>query len=337
MQTHDDPRPPREVIADMLRGAWICQSLSTLTRLNVPDILAAHGPLTAAQLAAQPGVAARPDLLERVLRACASVGVFGEDAQGRFSATPLSDVLTTGADSSMKRFAELFGGPWWQPWGDLEDVLESGQPAQAPSTADPDRIRQFAGAMRGNVSLIPALLDACDLSRVGTLVDVGGGFGHMSAAILERHRQMHAVVLDLPEVVHVAQQDHITPGSAPHGRLAFVGGDMFSDVPEGDAYLISRVLHDWDDEQGVRILQNCRRRMKGGSRIICLDAVIPMPGDTGATSAKFLDLLMMVLLPGKERTEREWHSLLARADLVLRSIILLDPNTRVSVIEATAR
>lgn len=257
-------------------------------------------------------IEARPDFLERALRACASVGVFTEDASGRFGPTALSEVLTRDAPGSQKRFAELFGGPWWQPWGALADALRTGEaqraggPGRQPFdyAGNPEGMRRFAEAMRSGAVAIRPALGRLDLSGARTLVDVGGGGGHLAAVLLARHPDLRACVLELAELVPVATA--LAADEAPDvaRRLTFVAGDMFAEVPQGDVYLLSRILHDWDDVRCLRLLGNCAARMEHGGRVICIDHVLPPLGDTSDVAAKFLDLNMMVTTPGKERTRR---------------------------------
>src|SRR5262249_56394444 len=96
-------------------------------------------------------------------------------------------------------------------------------------------------------------------------------------------------------------------------RLSCVGGDMFDDVPAGDAYILKHIIHDWDDSRCIRLLKNCRDRMDGDGRIYCVDAVLPPPGDTSGAPAKFLDINIMLFIPGLERTEAEWRGLYDKA------------------------
>ncbi len=326
----------RATVMQMLNAAWVCQAISALTRLDLPDLLAKHGPRSARELTASQGVAADPEFLERVLRACASLGVFSEDADGRFGLTPLSEVLRRDFPGSAKRFAELYGGAWWEAFGRLPTVLEQGPPAVAEAwdARDDATIERFGEAMTSRLgSLVPGLA-RCDLSRARSLVDVGGGFGHVAIWLLRRHPELRATVLDLPDVARVAERRAARDAPELLGRLAFVAGDMLESVPAGDTYLLSGILHDWDDERCVRVLRNCRERMTAGGRVICLDAVLPPLGDVRGASAKLLDLLMMLTLPGKERTEPEWRALLERADLELSSVTTYDATSCASVVVA---
>lgn len=119
--------PPEAIVMQMVMGAWVSQAISTLTRLDIPDLLKEHGSQTARALTEKLGVEAKPEFLERVLRACASVGIFREEANGRFGPTALSDTLTSTSPVSVKKLAEVFGASWWKLWGGLERAVRTGE------------------------------------------------------------------------------------------------------------------------------------------------------------------------------------------------------------------
>jgi len=335
--------PPPASVMQMLMGAWVSQTICAVTRLGVPDLLQAHGPLTAREVTERHGVEARPDLLERALRACASVGVFTEDVGGRFGPTALSAVLTPDAPGSVRRFAELIGGRWWGLFAGMSDTLRIGQSQLAgepPGPMDParaQRLEQFGLAMKSRVDSTRAVLASCDFARARTVVDVGGGLGHLAIEILKRYPDVRASVLDIPDLIPIAERHAASEDPAVRERLTFVGGDMFVEVPAGDTYLLKAIVHDWDDAHAVRVLANCRARLPAEGRVICADNVLPPMGDTGRSGTKLLDMLMMVSLPGKERTEAEWRALYEQAGLALTSIALVNPRSGESLIEGVGR
>ena len=337
-----DERPPQASVMQMMTAAWTAQTIASITRLDVADLVHKHGPLTARQLTAEHGVDAEPDFLQRALRACASAGIFTEDAAGRFGPTALSEVLTLGSSVSVKRFVELIGGRWWGLFGALPEALRTGRNvtgAEAGSdsvAADPAHRKRFGEAMKSRVDSTRGVVAHCDVSHARTIVDVGGGFGHLAIAIARAHPHVRAIVLDLPDVIAMARQEAAGEDAALLARLAFVGGDMFVDVPEGDTYVLRAIVHDWDDASALRVLRHCRARMAGGGRVLCVDNVLPPLGDTGCSGTKFLDMLMMVSLPGRERTEAEWRALYDAAGLRVASIIPLNPRSGESVIEGVA-
>ena len=201
---------------------------------------------------------------------------------------------------------------------------------------DPARMRAFAEAMKSQVEGILGVVEHGDFARSRQLVDVGGSFGHLAIALLRRHPKLRATVLDLPPVAALAADNLASEDATMLGRLTFVGGDMFVDVPEGDTYVLKTIIHDWDDDSCVRVLRNCRAKLPVGGRIICVDKILPPMGDTSASGAKLLDMLMMVSLPGKERTEAEWRALHAQAGLSITSITVTNPSSGESLIESAA-
>jgi hypothetical protein len=345
MQTSLSPSapPPQAIVMQMVMGAWVSQTISSVTRLNVPDILQAHGPLTARQLTDNHGVNAQPAFLERALRACASVGIFTEDPDGRFGPTPLSEVLTLGSPASVKKLTEVFGGTWWRIWTGLPEALQTGRPQAKAQLgmeywdyckANPEEMEDFGEAMKSNsLSSMHGVLEHCDFSEVQTVIDVGGGFGHMAISLLRRYPHLRASVLDLPDLMPIAEKQAAGEDPDILARLSFVGRDMFADVPPGNAYILKHIIHDWDDASCIQVLKNCRARMQGNGRIYCVDAVLPPIGDTSGTAAKFLDIDMMVFVPGKERTEAEWRSLYEVAGLELIAITALNDNFGTSIVE----
>jgi SAM-dependent methyltransferase len=338
-----DERPPQAIVMQMMMGAWTAQTVAAVTRLDVPDLLHKHGPLTAQQLTADHGVAAEPTFLHRALRACASVGVFSEDADGRFGPTPLSEPLTTASATSVRRFVELIGGRWWGLFGALPDALRAGRrPATAAGEedlwrSDPAHRRRFAEAMKSHVDSVRGVLAHTDFSDTRSVVDVGGSLGHLSIALLERYPHLRATVLDLPEVIELAEEHAASVDAGVRQRLSFVAGDMFDDVPPGDTCVLKAIVHDWDDARAIRVLEHCRRRVPPDGRVLCVDNVLPPLGDTGCSGTKLLDMLMMVSLPGRERTEQEWRALYDAAGLTVRAITLVNARNGQSIIDGVPR
>lgn len=193
--------------------------------------------------------------------------------------------------------------------------------------------RAFAEAMKSQAESIRGVVEHGGFERSRHVVDVGGSFGHLAIALLRRHPTLRATVLDLPAVVALAEGHVASEDAAIRSQLTFVGGDMFADVPEGDTYVLKTIIHDWDDESCVRVLRNCRSKLPEDGRVICADKVVPPMGDTSASGAKLLDMLMMVSLPGKERTEAEWRALYDEAGLEVASMTLINPRSGESLIE----
>jgi ubiquinone/menaquinone biosynthesis C-methylase UbiE len=335
--------PPAAGVMQMMTAAWTAQTISTVTCLRVPDLLHARGPLTARQLTEEHGVDAKPEFLERALRVGASVGIFTEALDGRFGPTPLSEVLTPDSPASVRAFVELIGGRWWKLIGAMPEALRTGENQSKAQTgrepwepAGADRRTQFDRAMKSRVESTRGVLEHYNFSRAHTVVDVGGGLGHLALAIVKTYPTVRATVLDLPDVIAVAQKQVSQEDARVRERLTFLAGDMFLDVPSGDVYVLKTIIHDWDDVRSVQVLEHCRARLPADGRVICVDKVLPPMGDTSAVGAKLLDMLMLVSLPGKERTEAEWRALYERAKLRVTSITALNPRSAECIVEGVA-
>jgi predicted O-methyltransferase YrrM len=335
--------PPQAVMFQMISGAWVTKVVSEATRLGIPDLVKQHGPLRALELVTTYGIIAVPDALERLLRACASVGVFTEDAAGKFGPTELSEVLTSDSPVSLKKLVEAIGGSWYKGWTELFEAVRTGKP-QARKVfgaewwdylnANPKELEDFGAAMQSaSQNSLRGLLENCDFTGIETIADIGGGFGHLAIALLQKYPRLRATVMDVPDVVRIA------PGRVPLNdatvadRLEYVGGDMFDSVPPAEVYVLKLIIHDWEDEKCIRLLANCRRSMRGNGRVICIDSVLPPMGNTSATSAKFRDLLMLVLITGRERTEAQWQQLYGAAGFEIRSITPMYDNHGMSMVE----
>jgi hypothetical protein len=206
--------PPQSTVMQMMMAAWAAQTIATVARLGVADVLHDQGPLTARELTERHRVDARPDLLERALRACASVGVFTEAADGRFGPTPLSGVLVDGAPGSIRQFVELIGGRWWTLFGGLGETVRTGELRKLPPDPDSGQTEKFGKAMKSRIESTRGAVEHSDLSRARMVVDVGGGFGHLAIALLERYPDLRACVLDLPETtpIHPRSVESIIEG-----------------------------------------------------------------------------------------------------------------------------
>jgi hypothetical protein len=320
----------------MITGYWVSQIVGTVAELGVADALAA-GPATPETIA--PRIGAEPRALARLLRGAAAVGLVTRDDQGRYAPTPLGDTLRTGVPGSMAGMAIAQKAPGhWLPWARFADAVRTGS-RQTPAalgeelfpyySKNPAEAAAFTGAM-GNLSGLAAaetarVLDCCSAKRV---VDVGGANGTLIAAVLRANPGLQGMVLDLPHVVADAKAAIAATGLAD--RCEVVGGDFFARVPEADVYLLKQILHDWDDAQCVQILRNCATAMRPGGRVAIVEMVIP---DDGRPSlAQLMDLNMLVMLPGQERSRSEYAHLFEAAGL--RFERLTETHSPFQVIEA---
>ena len=297
---------PEETLWNIHRGAIATRVLAIVSDLRVAEALAS-GPRPVDAVAREVGADA--DTLHRLLRALASEGVFAEDEAGTFRNTPASELLRGGGWDD---FSHLFGGVWYRAIGELD---ASGGATFAPAfgtdlwswlAANPDERAAFDRAMVGGKEHGVERLAALDWRGDETVVDVGGGNGALLVELLKHHPTLRGIVFDLPET----SRDEAAFGDS----LEFVAGSFFDRVPEGDVYVLSTILHDWDDEQAARILDVVRTAAPPRARLLVVEAVLAEGNEPDG--AKWLDLLMLVLFRGRERTEPEWRALLERGGFV---------------------
>jgi hypothetical protein len=293
--------PPDVRLWDLARGALVTRALGIAADLGIADRLA-EGPRPVEDLARETGADA--DTLHRVLRALASDGVFEEVTPRSFGNTAASSHLRT--DGSWRDFAHLFGGIWHRAAGELE--AESGVPAFQRIYGSefwswlgehPADRAAFDRAMVDGAEGRADQLASLDWRGDETIVDVGGGNGSLLVALLERLPEQRGIVFDLPET----NRDEASLGE----RCTFVAGNFFERVPPGDAYILSGILHDWGNAEAAAILRTIRAAAPANGRLIVFDSVVP-PGNE-PHGAKWLDLLMLALIGGRERDETQWRAL----------------------------
>lgn len=329
--------PAPMAMYQMICGFWVSQAIYVAAKLGIADYLQKQ-PKTAEELAAVTDTHA-PSLY-RVLRTLASVGIFVEDKNHRFGLTPLAATLQTEAPYSLRfmAIAEL-GGEHYLGWGNLLHSIKTGETAFNHATGmsiwdyyrqHPENSKPFDRAMTDlTATVVEAVLESYDFSSFSTVVDVGGGRGSLIAAILKTNSTLKGILFDLPTVIEDAPPQLAADGVAD--RCALVAGNFFESVPVGgDAYLLKWIVHDWDDAHAIAILKNCHQVMPDNSKLLLIEQVIS-PGN-GLPFAQLMDLNMLVMMGGQERTEAEYSSLLQATGFQLTRIIpTLSP---VSVIEA---
>jgi hypothetical protein len=330
-------RPPAQVLANMLAGAWLAQGLAVAAKLGIADLLDA-APQTPAEIAT--ATVTDAVAMYRMLRALAGAGVLAEDASGRFHLTSLGGPLRSDAVDSIRAYAVMAGEQWvWRSVGALEYSVRTGLPAfdhvfGAPLfdyyARHPDAGKVSADGLRSvGRAQDAAVIAAYDFTSAGTVVDVGGGQGGLLAAILASNPRVGGILFDLPHVASMARKNLESTGLSARCRTE--AGDFFRQVPPGgDVYLLRKVIHDWDDERARDILRTCRSAMTDGARLLLLEMVIPA-GNTPAYG-KLLDLLMLVYAGGRERTELEYRNLLTSAGFSTTRIV--PTASAVSIIEA---
>lgn len=329
--------PPSVALLQMMTGYWVSQSLYVAAKLGLPDLLA-DGPMPSNDLAA--ATQTHAPSLYRLLRALASLGVFTEVAPATFALSPLADPLRSDHPASMRALAVMYNEEQYRAWGSLLESVRTGEsvfeevfatPYFSYLAQHPEANETFNQAMTGwSAQLDRALLAAYDFSRFATVVDVGGGYGRLLATILAAHPALHGVLFDQPHVV--ADAGPLLEATGVANRCRSVGGDFFHEVPAGgDVYVLAQIVHDWDDERSVAILQACRRAIPSTGTLLLAELVIA-PGDAPDVG-KLLDLHMLVLLGGRERTETEYRSLLAASGFTLTAVIPTVAGT--SLVEAS--
>jgi ubiquinone/menaquinone biosynthesis C-methylase UbiE len=326
---------PQEQISKMLTGYWISQALYVAAKLGLADCLK-DGPRTAADLAS--ATKSHPRAIYRLLRGLASIGVFCEDDQQRFSLSPLADCLRSDVPGSQHSLAIMAGEEHYLAFGQLLYSVQTGKiafdklygtPVFDFLQEHPEQARIFDEAMVGvHGRETAAMLDSYDFSGIPVLADIGGGKGSVMTTVLKRCPSMRGIVFDLPGVVERARANIVAAGLAD--RCQLIGGSFFESVPsEADAYLLRHIIHDWDGEKSLKILQNIHRTMGNEGRLLVVESVIPSGNEP--SFGKLLDLAMLAIPGGEERTEDEYRRLFEAAGFRLTRIV--PTKAEVSVIE----
>jgi hypothetical protein len=330
--------PPQVQMVQLLGGFQLSQALYVVAKLGIADQLV-DGPRRATDVAA--AVGAQPDAVSRLLRTLASVGVFTETEPGTFAVTPLGATLAAGQPGSVRGLALTWMETHYLPFAKLLETVRDGVPAAdlhygepffAWLSNHPDQVATFSEAM-ANLSdgiKVGALADL-DASGLGTLVDVGGADGTLLAIVLAQSPNTRGVLFDLPHVVSGAAKTLAERGVAD--RVEVVGGDFFNELPKGDGYMLAHILHDWADDEAEQILRNVAAAGGPGARLLLVEFVLP-PGDE-PHMAKMIDLTMLGMLTGRERSEADWHALLDRAGF--DSVAIEMTSTPISLIHASVR
>lgn len=318
------PPPPDQHLVQLIFGKWVSMALSVAAKLRLADKLAA-GPKTEVELAEE--TLTHAPSLYRLMRALASVGVFASDEAGRFALTPVGELLRTGVPGSMRGVADYCGTEWsWKAWGSLLESVKTGRTAFNEVFGEgcfdylakhPAEQAVFDEGMTGfSAAEADAVVAAYDFSNFGTLIDVGGGHGHLLGTILNKTPNLRGVLFDAPHVVAGAK----LAAMGVADRCKAEGGDFFEAVPAGgDAYILKHIIHDWNDADCGRILGNIRAVSKPGTKLLLVELVVP-PGDA-PHPGKLLDLEMLVVASGKERTEAEYAALLAASGFKLTRVV----------------
>lgn len=327
IQPSDSSLAPQDILHQKIAGVLVTQMIAVAARLGIADLLKG-GPLTAQEIASTLKISS--EAVYRVLRVLAAEGIFEEDEDERFHLTPIGEGLRKDAPGSLRKWAMLHGSEWyWAAVGNSMYSVETGKPV-FPHIFGTDTFdffnrheehgRLFYGTMTQlTQELLPVLLERYDFSAFERIVDVGAGHGSLVAAILDRYPDLKGTLFDLPVVLKHASEFINQAGVI--GRCEIVGGDFFESVPNGDAYLLKFIIHDWNDEQCRTILRNCREAISDNGKILAIENVLkprnqPCPG-------KLMDLNMLLMEGGKERSEAEFSTLFNDSGFRLNRVIPL--------------
>lgn len=317
---------PALQLMQMIDGYWLSQVVHVAAKFGVADHLA-DGPKTSQALAHE--IAADPDALYRLLRACAGFGLLSEGESRTFALRPLGDLLRSNATGSLRDFAIAVVGPGhWLPLGHLYQAIQSGKPQSQQALGmelweyyaqHEEESTHFARTM-GYLSATAAgdVVAHYDVSQVTNIVDVGGSHGMLLTTLLQAALTAKGVLFDLP---HVIEQARAVVGSLGlNDRVEFRGGDFFQEVPSGgDLYLLKQILHDWDDAHCLVLLQNIQRAARPQSKLLVVEMVVPDQPEPSLVP--LTDLAMLALFGGRERSGQDFASLLGRAGYRVERII----------------
>ena len=307
-------------LMQLTNAFWTSRCLHIVAEIGVADHLDAQ-PQSTAALAKATG--SNEEALHRVLRLLASYGIF-EWRDGAWHHTEASRFLRSDDPGSLRDYVRMIGMPvFWRAWENMDHSIRTSEPAFskvhpggvfAYLAEHPEESRIFNASMTSKSHRdIAALLPAYDFSKFATIADIAGGRGHLLRAILKNSPNTQGILFDQPHVVA-----EVSPGKGE--KLSVIGGNFFTDhMPKADAYILMNVIHDWADPESVKILSGIRRDMPQHARVLIIETIVPPTPEPHL--AKELDIAMMVLPGGKERTKEEYAELVAKSGLRLKDVV----------------
>ena len=329
--TQHDPTDAGDSVAsarrllDLVNSSWMCQAIHVAARLGIADLLAARAQ-SAEDLARTTG--AHAPSLHRLMRALVTIEICQERNDGCFELAPMGALLRADVADSLRSWTLYWGGPLWPIWGQLLHSVMTGESARAMVTGRSGFDREPAEAAVFNQAMVEltrldaaSIVGACDFSDMNTIVDVGGGYGELLAAVLKANPAVRGVLFESLHALENAKLHMDSAGVAE--RCDYVAGDFFESVPDGaDAYVLKSVIHDWNDAQSKTILRNCRRAMHDGAKLLLIERIVPErlePSPAHKAIARG-DLNMLVGLGGRERTEQEFRVLLQETGFQVNAV-----------------
>jgi hypothetical protein len=324
---------PFQLLVQTALGSAVARCLHVAAELGVADHMG-EKPVAPEELAR--AIRADPGSLGRMLRLLSDYGIFERRAEG-YTHTPASRLLRSDHPQSLRSYTRMIGLPWfWGSYQHMETAVRTGKPVShlvvpeglwAHFASHPQEARLFDEAMTGKAQGdVAAVGSSYDFSRFATIGDIGGGRGHLIAAIVKANSKVRGVLFDLPPVVQSAQ-------NIASERLKLQAGDFFKDpLPVCDAYLMMEVIHDWNDEDAAEILSAVRRAAPEGAKLLLIEVLLPEA--SGPNLGALLDIAMMTLLDGKQRTRTEYEKLYNATGFRLDRVIPMPADA--SIIEGTA-
>lgn len=325
VQEQREPPPPPMALLQMATGYWESQAIYVAAKLGIADLLS-DGPRSSFDLAQ--GTRTHPGSLRRLMRTLVSLGVFTEEKDNRFALTPIGNSLQSDVPGSLRSMVLTLGEEHYQAWGNLLQSVKTGEPAfnhvykmglfkylaQNPAAGE-----VFNGAMDNITEMLSfGVVLAYDFSNISVIVDVGGGRGALINTILKMNPTLDGILFDTAPVIEEAMKARNGHGLGENCKA--IAGDFFKSVPRGaDAYILKNVLHDWDDEHCVKILENCCDAMTRNGRVLLVETVLRPDG--AASFDRLQDLNMLVISGGRERSETEYRALFDVAGLKLARIV----------------
>lgn len=329
--------PPNVTLLHLITGRWISQMIYAAAKLGIADLLT-EGGKSVEELAS--ATQTHPRSLFRLLRSLAAVGVFTESKPHFFELTPLASCLRSDSPDSMRAMAIMFGEEFhYKAWGNILHSIRTGETAMKLTHGkeffdfllDHAEIASLFDQAMTSVSTlaIHAVTSAYDFTSIGTLVDIGGGHGSLLTTVLKANPHLHGILFDQPFVVEHAK--NLVAEAGMEDRCARVGGNFFESVPAGgDAYMMKYIIHDWDDQPATTILKNIHRAMNPRGKVLVVETLVS-PGDEPGL-AKLLDMEMLVMSSGRERTVEEYAALFEASGFKLNRVI--PTQSPMSILEA---
>ena len=319
--------PPQAVLTQMLMSFVVSQAISVAAKLYIADHLN-DGAKTVAELADLTNT--HEPSLYRLMRGLASAGIFQKDAEGRFSNTMLGEFFRSDHPESLRSAAHMICDR--EHWASHGNMLESvrtgktafdhtfGMPVFPYFAENPEAAEVFDNAMTSySTTVANAVAATYDFSKAKTIADMGGGHGLLLSKVLQTVPNTKGILFDQPQVIEGANEVLKNEGTAE--RVETINGDFFKEIPvEADIYLMKFIIHDWNDEQSETILKNLAKSAKTGAKLLLVESVVE-EDDNQPSMSKVMDLNMLVMTGGKERTAKEYTELFEKTGFRLTNVI----------------